>query len=293
MDYGDAPDPVLEPGYALVRVHATGITPTELRWPETWERHGEARRLPIPGHEVAGVVDRAPEDGPVHPGDPVFGLTEWDRDGSLAELTTVRAVDLAAQPVGLDDVHAAALPLSALTAWQALFRHARLEAGETVLVHGAAGGVGSYAVQLAHDHRARVIGTATGEHAPLLHELGCDEVVDHTTTAFERVVHNVDVVLDPIGGETLRRSFGVLRRGGRLVALSERPSPQEAQAYGVEALYFVVEPSRADLTAIAALVDAGRLRPIVSHVFPLAEARDAYEQGLEGHNVGKTVLTVA
>ncbi len=292
MDYGDAPDPLPEPGYALVRVHATGITPTELGWPETWESGGEARRLPIPGHEVVGIVDRAPEEGPVHPGDAVFGLTEWDRDGSLAEYTTVRAGDLAAKPVSVDDVHAAALPLSALTAWQALFRHARLEAGQTVLVHGAAGGVGSYAVQLAHDRGARVIGTAGADHASFLHDLGCDEVVDYTTTAFDEVVHDVDVVVDPIGGDTLRRSFAVLRRGGWLVSLKDQPSEQDARAHGVHAVYFVVEPSRADLTAIAALVDAGRIRPIVSKVFPLAEAREAYEEGLEGHNVGKTVLTV-
>ena len=293
LRYEEAPDPVPHPGYALVRVRASGITPAELGWPETWERDGAPRQYPIPGHELAGVVAQAPEDGPVRAGDAVFGLTEWDRDGTLAEYTTIRAGDLATTPTRLDHVHTAALPLSALTAWQAFHRHAHLQAGQTVLVHGAAGGVGSYAVQLAHEIGARVIGTASSTHRAFLEELGCDQVIDYTTTAFEKVVRDVDVVLDPIGGETLRRSYAVLRPGGWLVALHENPDQQQLEAHRIHGAYFVVEPSRDELTQIAALVEAGRLRAIVSHVFPLAQAREAYEQALAGHNRGKTVLTVS
>ena len=161
-----------------------------------------------------------------------------------------------------------------------------------MLVHGAAGGVGSYAVQLAHEIGARVIGTASSTQRAFLEELGCDEVIDYTTTAFEKVVRDVDVVLDPIGGETLRRSYAVLRPGGWLVALQENPDQQQLEAHRIHGAYFVVEPNRDDLTQIAALVEAGRLRAIVSQVFPLAQTREAYEQALAGHNRGKTVLTV-
>lgn len=293
LRYEDAPDPVPGHGYALVRVLASGITPAELDWPETWEAGGQPRRRPIPGHELSGVVVEAPEDGPVRPGDAVFGLTEWDRDGTLAELTTIRAGDLAAKPASLDHVQAAALPLSALTAWQAFHRHAHLRSGQTVLVHGAAGGVGCYAVQLAHDLGARVIGTATARNAAFLRELGCDQVIDYTITNFAEVLSDIDVVLDPIGGDTQKRSFTVLRPGGWLVALHDPPAQEDLDAHPVNAAYFLVEPSRPDLTEIAALADAGRLRPIVSRVLPLAQARTAYADGAAGHNRGKTVLTMA
>lgn len=226
----------------------------------------------------------------------MFGLTEWERDGTLAELTCVRAADLAAKPSQADFVHAAALPLSALTAWQAFYRHANLQPGQTVLIHGAAGGVGSYAVQIAHEIGAHVIGTASSGHVDFLCELGCDEVINYTTTDFERALReldvDVDVVLDPIGGDTQRRSYSVMRKSGWLVALNEKPDPREAASYGVNAVYFIVEPSRDDLTRIAALVDAGRIRPIVSHVLPLRDAKAAYTRALAGHNRGKTVLTI-
>jgi NADPH:quinone reductase-like Zn-dependent oxidoreductase len=292
LHYEDAPDPVPERGYALVEVRASGFTPTELGWSETWERDGRPRLHPIPGHELAGVVREAPPDGPVRQGDAVFGLTEWVRDGTLAQLTTIRAADLAPKPEGLDFVETAALPLSALTAWQAFHRYAHLEAGQTVLIHGAAGGVGVFAVQLARNIGARVIGTASPDHRAALEALGCDEVIDYHETRFETVVHDVDVVLDTFGGETLRRSYDVLRPGGHLVDLKEEPAAAELASRGLAGTYFIVEPSRRDLLAITALVDAGRLRPIVSRVLPLADARAAFEDSLRGHNFGKSVLTV-
>lgn len=292
LRYEDVPDPTPGSDDALVRVHATGITPTELSWRETWESNGEPRLRPIPGHELSGVVVSAPKDAPVHVGEAVFGLTAWDRDGTLAELTAIRASDLAAKPESLDHVQTAALPLSALTAWQAFDRHAHVDADSTVLIHGAAGGVGAYAVQFAHDRGAHVIGTASGRHTAFLHDLGCDQVIDYTTTDFARVVKDVDVVLDTVGGEALERSFDVLRPGGWLVTIAEPLAPSQVSARQVHATYFLVEPDRGDLTSIAALATAERLRPIVSRVLPLHDAQTAYQQGLAGHNRGKTVLTV-
>lgn len=290
--YEDAPDPEPEPGYALVEIRATGITPRELDWPETWARDGQPRTLPIAGHELSGVVRDAPPGADVRPGDEVFALTEWDRDGTLAELTTVRVGDLARKPASIDHVHTAALPLSALTAWQAFRRHAHVEPGQVVLVHGASGGVGSYAVQLAHYFGATVIGTASARNKDFVTELGCDEVVDYATTDFRDVVKDVDVVLDPIGGDTLQRSYDVLRPGGYLVSILDPVSAETLAAHGIEGSYFIVEPDRAGLTEIAALVDSGDLRSIVSTVLPLSEARAAYTQGRGGHNRGKIVLTV-
>jgi len=223
-------------------------------------------------------------------GDEVYGLTEWDRDGTLAEYTAMRAADLAPQPVSVDHVAAATLPLSALTAWQALVRHAGLAAGQTVLIHGAAGGVGSFAVQLARHLGARVVGTASPGNRAFVGDLGADEFVDYTATKFEKVVSGVDVVLDTVGGDTLARSFSVIRPGGTLVSIAEAPDPDRARERDVRAVFFIVEPSRPDLLEISRLVDEGRLRPIVSTVLPLAEARRAYEQGLAGHNRGKIVL---
>jgi len=290
--YEDAPPPEVRPTDALVRVRATGITPTELDWVETWESGGRPRRFPIPGHELCGVVEEVPAGAPVSVGDEVYGLTEWDRDGTLAQYTAMRATDLAPKPVSVDHAAAATLPLSALTAWQALVRHAGLAAGQTVLIHGAAGGVGSFAVQLARHLGARVVGTASPNNRGFVGDLGADDFVDYTATKFEKVVSDVDVVLDTVGGDTLARSFAVVRPGGTLVSIAEAPDPGRARERDVRAVFFIVEPSRPDLLEISRLVDGGRLRPIVSAVLPLAEARRAYEQGLGGHNRGKIVLLV-
>jgi NADPH:quinone reductase-like Zn-dependent oxidoreductase len=184
------------------------------------------------------------------------------------------------------------VPLSALTAWQALFDHAKLEAGQHVLIHGAAGGVGSYAVQLARWKGAHVVATASARHSAFLQELGVEQVVDYATTRFEDVVKNVDVVFDTVGGDTPERSWRVLKPGGVLVSIVPNPSHERARAQGIRSIFFIVEPSRTQLIQIAELIDAGRVRPIVGEVVPLAKARDAFERGLAGHNRGKFVLRV-
>jgi NADPH:quinone reductase-like Zn-dependent oxidoreductase len=293
--FEDANEPTPARNEALVRVHASGVTPTELLWGENWRtRTGETRSRPIPGHELAGVVAAiGPGVRDVQVGQAVIALVDFDRDGADAELVAVPSEVLAPKPGRLDWVQAAAVPLSGLTAWQALFDHAHLEPGQHVLIHGAAGGVGTFAVQLAHWRGARVVGTASPANAEFLRSLGCDQVIDYHRTRFEDVVRDVDVVLDCVGGDTLARSYPVLRSGGVLVSIVERPSAEEAEAHGARAVFFIVEPDRAGLTELGRLIDAGAIAPIIAEVLPLAEARQAFERGLGGHVRGKIVLRVA
>src|SRR5215472_14582998 len=242
--YEDAPKPQPGPGDALVRVYASAITPTELSWSETYTTSDGADRLPsIPGHELSGVVET------------VYGLTDFCRDGAAADYIAVRASDLAPKPRNLSHTQAAAVPLSALTAWQALFDHAGLARGQRVLIHGAAGGVGTYAVQLARRRGAYVIGTSRADNAAFLRSLGVSEVIDYTAVRFEDKVRDLDVVLDTVGGDTLERSWGVLRRGGVLVTIVASPPADKAARYGVRAVFFIVKPSRPQLVEIAHLIE--------------------------------------
>jgi NADPH:quinone reductase-like Zn-dependent oxidoreductase len=274
-------------GEALIRVHAAAITRGELDWPTD--------RLPaIPSYEFSGVVVAAPSGASeVSIGDPVFALSSFDRDGAAAEYIAVGAVALARKPARLGFIESAAVPLAALSAWQALFDHGHLEEGERVLILGAAGGVGSFAVQLAHEHGAHVIGTASTRNIEVARELGADQVIDSTRTRFEEAMEAVDLVFDTVGGDRLERSLEVLREGGRLVSVSEEPPRERAAARGITAAYFVVEPNREQLRMIAQQIDDGRLRPFIDQVYPLADARKAFERSLGDHGAGKIVLRVA
>jgi len=285
---------LLEEGDALVRVHACAITPTELTWSALYTTLAGDDRIPcIPGHELSGVVEAvAGEGADVKAGDAVYGLTDFWRDGAAADYVAVRAADLAPKPANLTHVQAAAIPLSGLTAWQAFFDHANLAAGQRVLIQGAAGGVGTFAVQLARWRGAHVIATASASAASLLRELGADEVIDYTAVRFEDVVQDVDVVLDNVGGETLERSWGALRRGGTLVTVAGDAPAETAARYGARGVDFIVTPSRPELIEIARLVEVGKLRTIIAATFPLERAREAFERGLSGHNRGKIVLQV-
>ena len=196
------------------------------------------------------------------------------------------------KPKSLDRVNAAAVPLSGLTAWQGLFDHAKLSRGDKVLIHGAGGGVGTFAVQLAHWVGAYVIGTASESKANFLRGLGADEVIDYTSTRFEDKVREIDVVFDAVGGGTLDRSLGVVRKGGTLVTIVGDVSDEKAKGCGVNAVSFLVQPDRGELTRLSNLIDEGTIHPVIETVFPLAEARQAYERGLLGHNRGKIVLKV-
>src|SRR5689334_3721480 len=271
----ETPSP--DPGELLVRVHAAAITRDELQWP--------VDRLPaIPSYELAGVVVEAgPGVAGVAPGDEVFALTPFDRDGVAADYTAMPAELLAARPRSLSPAESAALPLPALTAWQGLFDHGRLAAGERVLILGAAGAVGGLAVQLARTRGACVVGTAAAAELERVRELGAQEAVD-AATGFEAALAPVDLVFDTVGGERLRRSRAVLRPGGRLVSVAEE-SPDGGE-------YFTVEPNRNQLWSIARLADAGELRRPSVEIFPLASAREAFARSLERGRRGKVVLAV-
>jgi NADPH:quinone reductase-like Zn-dependent oxidoreductase len=229
----------------------------------------------------------------VRVGDAVYALSSFCRNGSAAEFIAIRAADLAPKPHSLNFEQAAAVPLAGLTAWQALFDHAQIQKGERVLIHGAAGGVGTYAVQLANWKGAEVIATASAKEHDFLGELGASEVIDYTHERFEEKVEDVDVVLDSVGGETQQRSWGVLRRGGILISIVSPVAAEKAASLGVRGAFFIVEPNRAQLIQLGQLIDRGTLRVVVGAVLPLARAREAFEQGSAGHKRGKIVLQVA
>jgi NADPH:quinone reductase-like Zn-dependent oxidoreductase len=269
------------PGEALVRVHAAAITRDELEWP--------SERLPAtPSYELSGVIAAVGPVDDVAVGDEVFALSDFGRDGAAAEYAVVASEYLARKPRSLGHVESAAIPLAGLSAWQGLFVHGELSAGARVLIHGAAGGVGHLAVQLARARRAHVIGTASAENVEAVREIGADEVVD-ASVPFEDVVEDVDLVFDTAGGERLQRSPAVLRTGGRLVSVAAEPP----QSRGVVSVYFVVEPNRAQLAELAMLADQGVLRPAIDAVFPLADARKAFERSLARVGRGKIVLRIA
>jgi NADPH:quinone reductase-like Zn-dependent oxidoreductase len=289
-----APVPRPGQGEALVAVHAAAITLTELRWDLSWTtRDGTDRTPVIPSHEFAGMVaELGPGVHGLRAGEPVYGLIDFDRDGAAATYTVVPAAHLAHMPRSVSYVDAAALPLAALTAWQALVDHAELRAGETLLVHGGAGGVGVYGVQLGRILGATVIATGRGEDGQLVRDLGASRFIDMGTESFDQTIHDVDVVLDTVGGPTLDRSYGVLRAGGRLVTVVAPPSTELAAAHGVNAMFFIVRPDRDELDRLASYVDAGQLEPVVARTFPLADGRSAYESARLPRRPGKTVIVV-
>jgi NADPH:quinone reductase-like Zn-dependent oxidoreductase len=293
--YEDSPQPHPGLGEVLVRVYATGVIANELKWDVTYQtKAGSPRALPIPGRDLSGVVEAVgPGVTTLVTGSEVYAMLDYGYDGAEAEYTIALPSELAPKPRTLDHVQAAAVPLSALTAWQGLFAHANLVAGQTVLIHGAAGGVGVFAVQLARWSGAQVIATASTRNGDILRELGASVVIDYTTTRFEEVVKPVDIVFDLVGGDTLQRSWQVVKPGGMLVSVvSPRPAADVTQGHAARFAWFVVEPNREQLIHIGALLDAGHMRPIVETVLPLSEVRQAYEQAAKGHTRGKIVLRV-
>ncbi|MET9339654.1 NADP-dependent oxidoreductase [Nonomuraea sp. NPDC003804] len=292
----DLPMPAPGPTEVLVRVHAAGLNPTD------WKHRAGGGLLGRPpfvlGWDVSGVVEAVGVGVSLHqPGDEVFGMLRYPSGhGAFAEYVTAPSRTFARKPAGVDHVQAGALPLAALTAWQALVDAAGVRAGRRVLVHAAAGGVGHLAVQIAKARGAHVIGTASAAKHDFLRSLGADELVDYRSEDFATAVKDVDVVLDTIGGDYGPRSLETLRPGGTLVSLvlSRRDDElsAKAQARGVRAVDVLVEPDHAAMKAIAALVEAGRLRAEIAAVFPLAEAAKAHELGETGRTVGKIVLEI-
>jgi NADPH:quinone reductase-like Zn-dependent oxidoreductase len=269
--------PSLRPGEALVEVHAAAITRGELEWP--------LDRLPaVPSYELSGVVAAVADDaGAVSVGDAVYALTPFDRDGVAAEYAAVPVATLAPKPVTLTHVESAAVPLPALSAWQGLFTHGGLEAGERVLIHGAVGGVGQFATQLGRWRGAYIIATASPEAFDSAHALGADEVFDGRTK-LEGLVGRVDLVFDTVGGEFLRRAPALLADGGRLVSVAaEPPAP---------GTYFVVEPNREQLLELSRLADSGEIRVAIDSTFALSEPAAAFARSLASGKRGKVVIQV-
>jgi len=288
------PRPKPGTGEMLIRVYAAGVNPVD------WKiRAGHARGmikdgLPFTlGFDVSGVVEDMGEGvTQFKVGDEVFAYLSLSRGGGYAEYAIVKFAEAAKKPAKIPHVEAAAVPLAALTAWQALFDTAHLEKGQTVLIHAGAGGVGSFAVQLAKWKGAHVIATASKDNLNFLRQIGADEAIDYKSQKFEEAVKDVDVVLDPVGGQTQADSFKVLKKGGMLVSIVGAPSRKLADQFGVRVAGILVKPESNELAQIAQLIDEGHVKPIVSHVFPLAEVAKAHEQSESGHTRGKIVLEV-
>jgi NADPH:quinone reductase-like Zn-dependent oxidoreductase len=292
----NAPLPTLGPGDVLVRVHASGVSPGELDWNGTWLRHDGATRTPpiVPGHEVSGVVEKVGAGAAgIEVGDEVFGVIDFRRDGADADFVAVHTDELVPKPATATHAEAAAVPLSALTAWQALFDQGDLAPGHRVLVHGGGGGVGSFAVQLARWRGARVTATSSARDTDLVRGLGADDVIDYRTQRFEDAVADVDLVFDTVGGDTWERSWAVLGPRGRLVSIAVPRPPERDSDDGRRAIWFIVKQDREQLREIGSLIDAGHIRPIVSAELPLARGQEVYGPTRIRSGPGKVVLLVA
>jgi len=290
---GQIPQPQPKAGEVLVKIHATAITPTEFQWfPTSHTPAGESRPFPVVlSHELSGVVESlgtGVENFKV--GDAVFGLNDWFTNGAQADFCVAPATALARKPRLLDHVQSAVVPISALTAWQGLLEKAGLQIGQRVLIHGAAGGVGVFAVQLARWRGAHVIATASSANVDFVRRLGAREVIDHRATRFEEAVHDIDVVFDCVGGETLQRSWAVLAKGGSLVTIATRSAGADEQR--VRDAFMLVRADGSQLTQIGNLIDAGEFRVFVAATYPLAGASDAYLAAQRGGLRGKISLLV-
>jgi len=294
LKYEDAPRPHPREGEVLVRVHAAGINPVDWKIREGHLKEMLHHTLPlILGWDVSGVVETlGPEVKRLKSGDEVFSRPDISRDGAYAEFIVMKESEVALKPLSIDHIHAAALPLAGLTAWQTLFDAGGLAAGQRVLIHGGAGGVGHLAVQLAKWKGAHVITTASAANHDFLRKLGADQIVDYKTVRFEDAIEPVDIVLDTQGGEIQERSWQTLKPGGILISIANPPSAEKAKALGVRQAFVFIDPNAAHLAEIAKLVDADKLKVIVETILPLSDATRGQELSERGHTRGKIVLRV-
>ncbi|HEY1435902.1 MAG TPA: NADP-dependent oxidoreductase, partial [Casimicrobiaceae bacterium] len=294
LKYEDAPRPQPGEGEVLIRVHAATVNPIDWNVREGHMKDFWPHKFPlILGWDLSGVVQELGRGASRFKiGDEVYSVPDPTRNGAYADYIVVRESELALKPNSLPHIRAAAVPLAALTAWQSLFDTAHLQPSQRVLIHGGSGGVGHFAVQLAKWKGAYVIATASTKNQELLRELGADETIDYTRQRFEDVARKIDIVLDPIGGDTQERSWQVLKKGGILLSVVEPPSADKAKALGIQATFVASHPNGAELAKIAELIDSGDLKPIVNRILPLSEARRAHELSQTRHTHGKIVLRV-
>jgi NADPH:quinone reductase-like Zn-dependent oxidoreductase len=289
----ELPQPRPGEGELLISVRASGVTPTELLWyPTSQTKDGTPRKGAVPGHEFSGVIAELGKNANgFEVGQEIYGLNDWFADGATAEFCLTTPQSIAGKPATITHAAAATVPIAALTAWQGLLERAKIQPGERVLIHGAAGAVGIFAVQLAHLHGARVIGTASCVNLELIAKLGADEVIDYRASRFEDRTQKVDVVFDGVGGEVLARSWSMLKPGGRMVTIASGGEHTGDQR--IRDAFFIVEPNQTQLTEVAKLLDAGDLKTFIGAVVPLAEASSAYSGDVANkRGSGKVVIVI-
>ena len=295
LKYEDVPRPEPKADQILIRVIAAGVNPVDgMIRSGMFAKDGNGAFPMVLGGDIAGVVERVGNKiTKFKAGDPVFAYVSLDSGGGYAQYAVVPEGDAASKPKSLTYIEAGAVPIVALTAWQALIDTAKLNAGQTVLIHGGSGGVGTFAIQIAKARGAKVIATASTANPDLLKQLGTDVAVDYTKQKFEDVAKDVDVVLDSVGKDTLTRSYGVVKKGGIIVSLVARPNQSDLEKHGIRGVALSVEPNSGELAQIGKLIDEKKIRVVVSQTFPLSEAKKAQEQVASGHTRGKIVLKLA
>jgi NADPH:quinone reductase-like Zn-dependent oxidoreductase len=291
----DVPRPEPKEKEILVRVVAAGVNPVDGMIRSGMFAKGEKPTSPIiPGGDIAGVVEKAGSGiTKFKAGDAVYAYVSLRHNGGYAEYAVVTGKEAAPKPQSASYAEAAAVPIVALTAWQALIDEAKLTGGQTVLIHGGSGGVGTFAIQIAKARGARVFATASTPNQDLLKQLGADVAIDYTKQKFEDVAKDVDVVLDSVGKDTLTRSYGVVKKGGFVATLVSRVDQAELDKHGIRGASISVEPNSAELAEIGKLIDAKKIKVVVSQTFPLADAAKAQAQADTGHTRGKVVLQIA
>src|SRR5438034_1409816 len=290
LKYEDVPRPQAKDDDILIRVMAAAVNPVDV-----FIREGRINHFPlIPGMDVAGVVEETGNKvTKFKRGDAIYAYLSFEEQGGYAEFAVTKQDHAALKPKSIDFEHAAAVPLAATTAWQALVEKAGLCTGQTVLIHGGSGGVGTFAVQIAKARGAKVIATASTANQDLLKQLGVDQPIDYTTTKFEDIVKDVDVVLNAVRGDTLARSYGVVKKGGIIVSITGQPDPAELEKHGIRGAALGAHPDAKVLEELAKLIDAGKIRPIVSAVIPLVDGAKAHQQIASRHTRCNVELKVA
>jgi NADPH:quinone reductase-like Zn-dependent oxidoreductase len=293
LKFEEVPRPEPKEDEALVRVIASSVNPADpLTLSGKYAKEFGTHLPLIAGYDIAGVVEKTGANvTQLKVGDAVYGYPTFG--GGWADYVNVKEWEVAAKPKSLNFVEAAAVPMGALTAWQSLIDVAKLQPRQTILIHGGSGGVGSFAIQIAKARGARVIATASTANQDLLKQLGADVAVDYTKTKFEEVAKDVDAVLDPVGKDTLARSYGVVKKGGIVMSLVARPDPVELEKHGIRGTGIASHPDAEDLKEIAQLIDAGKIKSTVTEVLPLTDAVKAQQQAATHHTRGKVVLQIA